>query len=181
MIAALALSRALCAHVKPRRPRLTRWRKIPLTRRGWQARSRTRSFFRMTPLGQPATLDLLAFDVWMDAAGRGRFCANPQHMAPLRDIFTGAPATSIWKVRPANGSNGEAVRMEPATDELGERSYSAGYDFSQIPRAETCFRPAGLDCAVKLPTKEFMGAISRRGAVYCTLRSLRSSGMLARR
>lgn len=54
-------------------------------------------FFRMTPPGQPATLDLLGVDVWMDEEGMGRFYSNPQHMAPLRDIFTGKPTTSTWK------------------------------------------------------------------------------------
>jgi hypothetical protein len=57
-------------------------------------------FFRMTPPGQPAALDILGVDVWMDAAGMERFYSNPQHMAPLNDIFTRAPATSTWK-RPA--------------------------------------------------------------------------------
>ena len=57
-------------------------------------------FFLMTPPGQTAALELLGVDVWMDAEGMGRFYSNPQYMAPLRDIFVGAPATSIWK-RPA--------------------------------------------------------------------------------
>ena len=57
-------------------------------------------FFRMTPPGQPQSLELLGVDVWMDAEGMGRFYANPQHIAPLRDIFTAPPATSTWK-RPA--------------------------------------------------------------------------------
>ena len=34
-------------------------------------------FFRMTPPGQPAALDLLGVDVWMDADGMGRFYSNP--------------------------------------------------------------------------------------------------------
>ena len=54
-------------------------------------------FFRMTPPGHPATLDLLGVDVWMNAEGMARFYSNPQHMAPLRDIFTGKPTTSTWK------------------------------------------------------------------------------------
>jgi hypothetical protein len=33
----------------------------------------------------------------MDAEGMGRFYSNPQHMAPLRDIFVGKPTTSTWK------------------------------------------------------------------------------------
>jgi hypothetical protein len=57
-------------------------------------------FFRLSPAGQPATLDLLGVDVWMDAAGMGRFYSDPKHMEPLRDVFTGAPTTSIWR-RPA--------------------------------------------------------------------------------
>ncbi|HEX4597681.1 MAG TPA: hypothetical protein VH278_07840 [Burkholderiaceae bacterium] len=54
-------------------------------------------FFRMSAPGQPATLDLLGVDVWMDGEGMGRFYSNPQHMSPIRDIFAGPPATSTWK------------------------------------------------------------------------------------
>lgn len=54
-------------------------------------------FFRMTPPGRPAALDILGVDVWMDEVGMERFYSNPQHTAPLRDIFTGPPATSTWK------------------------------------------------------------------------------------
>jgi hypothetical protein len=57
-------------------------------------------FFRTSLPGQPATLDLLGVDVWMDAAGMGRFYGDPKHLAPLRDVFTSAPTTSTWK-RPA--------------------------------------------------------------------------------
>lgn len=57
-------------------------------------------FLRMPPPGEPATLDILGVDVWMDAEGMERFYSNPQHMAPLRDIFADPPATSTWK-RPA--------------------------------------------------------------------------------
>lgn len=57
-------------------------------------------FFRMTPPGQPPALDLLGVDVWMDAEGMGRFYSNPAHLAPLRDVFTVAPATSTWKSPP---------------------------------------------------------------------------------
>lgn len=54
-------------------------------------------FFRMPSPGQPPTLDLLGVDVWMDADGMGRFYSNPQHIAPLQEIFTSAPALSTWK------------------------------------------------------------------------------------
>ncbi|HEY2646957.1 MAG TPA: hypothetical protein VGI34_08270 [Candidatus Acidoferrales bacterium] len=54
-------------------------------------------FFRLTQPGQPASLDLLGVDVWMDAEGMGRFYSKPQHMAPVRDVFTSAPGTSVWK------------------------------------------------------------------------------------
>lgn len=54
-------------------------------------------FFRMTPPGGPATLDLLGVDVWMDSEGMGRFYSNSQHMAPLLDIFAAKPTTSTWK------------------------------------------------------------------------------------
>ena len=54
-------------------------------------------FFQMTPPGQPASLDLLGVDFWMDAEGMNRFYSNPQNLAPLRDIFVEPPATSTWK------------------------------------------------------------------------------------
>lgn len=54
-------------------------------------------YFQLTPPGKGASLDLLGVDVWMDAEGMGRFYSNPQHMAPVRDIFDGAPVTSTWK------------------------------------------------------------------------------------
>lgn len=57
-------------------------------------------FFRMSPPGQPATLDVLGVDVWMDAAGMGRFYSQARHVEALREVFTGPPATSTWK-RPA--------------------------------------------------------------------------------
>jgi hypothetical protein len=54
-------------------------------------------FFRMSEPGQPPSLDLLGVDVWMDAAGMGRFYSDPQHMAPLGSIFTAAPKMSTWR------------------------------------------------------------------------------------
>lgn len=57
-------------------------------------------YFRMPSPGQPPSLDLLGVDVWMDAEGMGRFYSDPKHTTPLRDVFVGAPTTSIWK-RPA--------------------------------------------------------------------------------
>jgi len=57
-------------------------------------------FFRTSESGQPPSLELLAVDTWMDAAGMGRFYSEPKHMAPLGSIFSAAPKTSTWK-RPA--------------------------------------------------------------------------------
>lgn len=57
-------------------------------------------FFRASEPGQPPSLELLGVDVWMDAAGMGRFYSEPKHMAPLGNIFSAAPKTSTWK-RPA--------------------------------------------------------------------------------
>jgi hypothetical protein len=54
-------------------------------------------FFRLPEPGQPASLDLLGVDVWMDAEGMGRFYSDPKHLAPLKDVFSGAPAMSTWK------------------------------------------------------------------------------------
>lgn len=50
--------------------------------------------------GKPPSMEILGVDVWMDAEGMGRFYSNPDHMAPLSDVFAGTPATSAW-TRPA--------------------------------------------------------------------------------
>jgi hypothetical protein len=54
-------------------------------------------FYLLPQPGQPAPLQLLGVDVWMDAEGMGRFYSDPKHMAPLRDVFVDAPTTSLWK------------------------------------------------------------------------------------
>ena len=54
-------------------------------------------YFRMSPPGQPASPELLGIDLWMDAAGMGRFYSDAKPLAALADVFVGAPATSVWK------------------------------------------------------------------------------------
>ena len=54
-------------------------------------------YFRMSSPGQPPSLDLMGVDVWMDAQGMGRFYAEAKHIAPLDDVFVGAPVTSVWR------------------------------------------------------------------------------------
>jgi hypothetical protein len=57
-------------------------------------------FYRMTPPGEHESLELLAVDTWMDGAGMQAFYADPDHLAPLKDIFAGPPATSMWRQPP---------------------------------------------------------------------------------
>jgi hypothetical protein len=58
------------------------------------------TFFLAPQPGKPESLELLGVDVWMDAAGMGRYYADPKHLAPLADVFSSRPAFSMWK-RPA--------------------------------------------------------------------------------
>ncbi len=57
-------------------------------------------FFALPQPGQPPSLEILGVDVWMDAGGMGRFYSDPEHLAPLRSVFSEPPSTSVW-TRPA--------------------------------------------------------------------------------
>jgi hypothetical protein len=57
-------------------------------------------YFRMTPPGQPPSLELLGVDLWQDAEGMATFYRDPIHLAPLRDLFSAPPVASTWRQPP---------------------------------------------------------------------------------
>ena len=54
-------------------------------------------FYRLTPPGEPPSLELIGIDIWMDAEGMGKFYGDPKHVAPLGPVFAAPPAASVWK------------------------------------------------------------------------------------
>ncbi len=50
-------------------------------------------FFRAD---QPDSLEAIGVDVWFDAAGMQAVYADPDEMAPLQNLFTARPETSVW-------------------------------------------------------------------------------------
>lgn len=54
-------------------------------------------YFRAPSPGHEASLEVLGVDVWMDAAGMAAYYQDPDHLAPLRTLFTAAPVTSTWQ------------------------------------------------------------------------------------
>ena len=56
--------------------------------------------YRMTPPGEPESLEVFAVDTWMDAAGMQSFYADAAHMSPLGAMLAGPPTTSVWREAP---------------------------------------------------------------------------------
>ncbi len=54
-------------------------------------------FFRWTPPGETPSLEAIGLDVWFDGDGMQEIYADPAEMAGLAGLFTGMPATSVWK------------------------------------------------------------------------------------
>ncbi len=54
-------------------------------------------FFRASPPGEKPSLEVIGVDVWFDADGMQAAYADPAEMASLAGLFTGAPATSVWR------------------------------------------------------------------------------------
>ncbi|MEO6396679.1 MAG: hypothetical protein ABIO40_12310 [Devosia sp.] len=54
-------------------------------------------YFRLTAPGEPESLEAIGYDLWFDAEGMQTVYADPAEMAPLADLFTAKPATSVWK------------------------------------------------------------------------------------
>ncbi len=57
-------------------------------------------YFRLAPPNAPEALELLAVDVWMDAAGMGQYYQNPKLLSAFGKLFAAPPTTSAW-VHPA--------------------------------------------------------------------------------
>jgi hypothetical protein len=54
-------------------------------------------YFRLTAPGEPESLEAIGYDLWFDAAGMQEVYADPAEMAPLANLFTARPETSVWK------------------------------------------------------------------------------------
>lgn len=54
-------------------------------------------YFRMSPPGEKPSLEAIGVDVWFDADGMREVYSDPAEMAGLAGLFTGAPATSVWR------------------------------------------------------------------------------------
>ncbi len=54
-------------------------------------------FFRWTPPGEKPSLEAIGLDLWFDGDGMQEIYADPAEMAGLAGLFTGMPATSVWK------------------------------------------------------------------------------------
>ncbi len=54
------------------------------------------AYFRLTPPGEPESLEFFAVDTWMDAAGMNEHYNDPEFLGGFQQLFTGAPATGIW-------------------------------------------------------------------------------------
>jgi hypothetical protein len=51
-------------------------------------------FFRAD---RPDAMEAIGVDIWFDAEGMQEVYADPAEMAPLADLFTAQPTTSVWK------------------------------------------------------------------------------------
>ncbi len=54
-------------------------------------------YFRLAQPGSPESLEFLAVDVWMDAAGMASTYSNPDYGSIFQKLFAGAPTASTWQ------------------------------------------------------------------------------------
>jgi hypothetical protein len=54
-------------------------------------------YFRLAQPGTPESLELLAVDVWMDAAGMGATYGNPAYGSMFSQLFNGPFTASTWQ------------------------------------------------------------------------------------
>jgi len=59
------------------------------------------TYLRMTPPGEPQSLEVLSVDAWFDTEAMDSFYADESHYTELGGAFAGAPDTGTW--RPAPG------------------------------------------------------------------------------
>jgi hypothetical protein len=57
-------------------------------------------YFRLGAPDAPETLEFLAIDIWLSAAGMGQYYSDPAFLSAAQSLFVGPPATSAW-VSPA--------------------------------------------------------------------------------
>jgi hypothetical protein len=57
-------------------------------------------YFRLGAPDAPETLEFLAIDIWLSAAGMGQYYSDPAFLSAAQSLFVGPPATSAW-VHPA--------------------------------------------------------------------------------
>ena len=54
-------------------------------------------YFRLTAPGETPSLEAIGYDLWFDGEGMQQVYADPAEMAPLANLFTARPDTSVWK------------------------------------------------------------------------------------
>jgi hypothetical protein len=54
-------------------------------------------YFRLPAPGEAPSLEAIGYDLWFDGAGMETAYADPAEMAPLANLFTARPDTSVWK------------------------------------------------------------------------------------
>jgi len=54
-------------------------------------------YFRLAQPGSPESLEMLAVDVWMDAAGMAATYSNPSYGEVFGKIFAGMPSATTWQ------------------------------------------------------------------------------------
>jgi hypothetical protein len=57
-------------------------------------------YFRLGAPDAPESLEFLAIDVWLSAAGMGRYYSAPEFLSAAQNLFVAPPTTSAW-VHPA--------------------------------------------------------------------------------
>lgn len=53
-------------------------------------------YFRLTPPGEPESLEFFAVDVWMDGEGMGQHYQDPDFLAGFGKLFVGEPSATVW-------------------------------------------------------------------------------------
>ena len=54
-------------------------------------------YFRLTGPSEAPSLEAIGYDLWFDAEGMEEVYADPAEMAPLANLFSARPDTSVWK------------------------------------------------------------------------------------
>jgi hypothetical protein len=55
------------------------------------------AYFRLTPPGEPESLEFFAVDVWMDAAGMNEYYNDPEFLSGFGTLFTAPPVIGVWQ------------------------------------------------------------------------------------